>query len=311
MFITLYFIVTRLPDPLRRPGLSLYTQATESPQVAASSQVSASAQVAPPCLCRLLSHQTLLWHHRLGHHSLPRLRGMHSRLLVSGLPKSLPPLPTSPALPCVPCVAGRQHTAPHSSFPPTSAPLQTIHMDVSGPARVSGQCRERYFLLVFYDYTRYTTVFPLRSKDEDLPVLCLHSNRGGAFSSDLFEGEFALGTDVLKDRQEDFECLAPGVPRFASMLLAPGGDPDASDILTPRSYVEAITGPYSSQWQAPMDVEMESWKSTCTYVNAVPPSRANIVDGMWIFRVKGPPGSPPSFKARYVARGFSQRKGVD
>ncbi|CAI7854360.1 unnamed protein product, partial [Closterium sp. NIES-53] len=75
-------------------------------------------------------------------------------------------------------------------------------------------------------------------------------------------GECALGTDVLEDMQEDFECLAIAVPRFASMLLAPEGDPD---IPTPCSYAEAITGPYSSQW------------------------------------VKRPPRSPPAFKARYVA----------
>ncbi|CAI7805592.1 unnamed protein product [Closterium sp. NIES-53] len=71
-------------------------------------------------------------------------------------------------------------------------------------------------------------------------------------------GECALGTDVLEDRQEDFECLAAAVPRFASMLLAPEGDPDAPDIPTPRSYAEAITGPDSSQWQAAMDAEMAS-----------------------------------------------------
>ncbi|CAI7810567.1 unnamed protein product, partial [Closterium sp. NIES-53] len=124
-------------------------------------------------------------------------------------------------------------------------------------------------------------------------------------------GECALGTDVLEDRQEDFECLAAAVPRFASMLLAPEGDPDAPDIPTPRSYAEEITGPYSSQWQAAMDAEMASWKSTGTYVDEVPPHGANIVDGMWIFRVKRPPGSPPAFKARYVARGFSQRQGVE
>ncbi|CAI7767241.1 unnamed protein product [Closterium sp. NIES-53] len=59
-------------------------------------------------------------------------------------------------------------------------------------------------------------------------------------------GECALGTDVLEDRQEDFECLGAAVPRFASMLLAPEGDPGAPDIPTPRSYAEAITGPYSS-----------------------------------------------------------------
>ncbi|CAI7890949.1 unnamed protein product, partial [Closterium sp. NIES-54] len=124
-------------------------------------------------------------------------------------------------------------------------------------------------------------------------------------------GECALGTDVLEDMQEEFQCLAAASPHLVSVLLTPEGDPDALDIPTPRSYAEAIEGPYSSQWQAAMDAEMASWKSTGTYVDAVPPSRANIVSGMWIFRVKRPPGSPPVFKARYVARGFSQRQGVD
>ncbi|CAI7908220.1 unnamed protein product, partial [Closterium sp. NIES-54] len=94
-------------------------------------------------------------------------------------------------------------------------------------------------------------------------------------------GECALSTDVLEDRQEDFECLAAAVPRFPSMLLAHEGDPDAPDIPTPRSYAEAITGPYSSQWQAAMDAEMTSTKSTGTYVDAVPPSRANIAPSEW------------------------------
>ncbi|CAI7778489.1 unnamed protein product, partial [Closterium sp. NIES-54] len=157
----------------RRPGSSLYTLATEPSQVAASPQVSTS----------------------------------------------LPPLPPSPVLPCLPCVEGRQRAAPHSSFPPTTAPLQTLHMDVWGPARVSGQSRERYFLLVVNDYTRYTTVFPLRSKGQvvdvlipwirtvrlqlrgqfghDLPVLRLHSDRGGEFSSSLLR-DFNHGEGILQ-----------------------------------------------------------------------------------------------------------------
>ncbi|CAI7922851.1 unnamed protein product [Closterium sp. NIES-54] len=203
----------------RRSGSSLYTVTTEPPQVAASALVSASGPVAPPCLYRLLSHQTLLWHHRLGHPSLPRLCGMHSRLLVSDLPRSYPPLPPSPAPPCLPCAEGRQRAAPHSSFPSTTSPLQTLHMDVWGPARVSRHDRERYFLLVVDVYTCYNMVFPLRSKGEvadvlipwiravrlqlcerfreDLCVLRLHSHRGGEFSSDLLR-EFCRGEGILQ-----------------------------------------------------------------------------------------------------------------
>ncbi|CAI5473974.1 unnamed protein product [Closterium sp. Yama58-4] len=82
-------------------------------------------------------------------------------------------------------------------------------MDVWGPAPVPGPSLERYFLLVVDNYTRYTTVFLLQRKgdvrlvlipwiravrrqlsarfDQDLPVLRLHSDRGGEFSSNLLE----------------------------------------------------------------------------------------------------------------------------
>ncbi|CAI7850774.1 unnamed protein product [Closterium sp. NIES-54] len=89
-------------------------------------------------------------------------------------------------------------------------------------------------------------------------------------------GECALGTDVLEDRQEDFECFATHLPHLVSMLLAPEGDPDAPDISTSRSYAEVIEGPYSSQWKTAMDTQMASWKSTGTYVDEVPSPGANI-----------------------------------
>ncbi|CAI7924742.1 unnamed protein product [Closterium sp. NIES-54] len=88
-----------------------------------------------------------------------------------------------------------------------------------GPARVSGQGRERYFLLVVDDYMRYTTVFSLRNKGEvsavlipwirtvrlqlrerfgqDLPVLHPHSDRGGEFSSDLLQ-DFCRREGILQ-----------------------------------------------------------------------------------------------------------------
>ncbi|CAI7755470.1 unnamed protein product [Closterium sp. NIES-53] len=63
--------------------------------------------------------------------------------------------------------------------------------------------------------------------------------------------------------------------------------------------------------QVDLRIDEREFCRSRTYVDEVPPPGVNIVDGMWIFRVKRPPGSPPAFKARYVARGFSQRQGVD
>ncbi|CAI7793185.1 unnamed protein product [Closterium sp. NIES-54] len=70
--------------------------------------------------------------------------------------------------------------------------------------------------------------------------------------------ECAISKDVLEDRQEEFQCFAAALHHLVSTLLAQEGDPDAPDIPTPRSYAEAIEGPYSSQWQAAMDAEMAS-----------------------------------------------------
>ncbi|CAI7844166.1 unnamed protein product [Closterium sp. NIES-54] len=67
----------------RRPRSSLYTLTTVPPPISTSNQVAASSQVfavasrsspaSAPCSCRPLAHETLLWHHRLGHPSLPRI----------------------------------------------------------------------------------------------------------------------------------------------------------------------------------------------------------------------------------------------
>ncbi|CAI7910885.1 unnamed protein product [Closterium sp. NIES-54] len=136
----------------------------------------------------------------------------HRRVL--GLPESLAPLPRSPAPPCTPCVEVWQRAAPHSSsFPPTMAPFQTLHLDVSGPSPVRGPCEECYFLIVVDDYSCYTTVLPLRRKVDvpialkpwllargDAQALCglrLHSNRGGQFSSTRLE-TFGQGRGIIQ-----------------------------------------------------------------------------------------------------------------
>ncbi|CAI7856533.1 unnamed protein product [Closterium sp. NIES-54] len=132
-----------------------------------------------------------------------------------------------------------------------------------------------------------------------------------SFESTVASALVAEPVDFAAACRLDYAASLVAESESASVCPPSVGDPDAPDIPTLRSYAEAIEGPYSSQWQTAMDTEMASWKSTGTYVDEVPPPGANIVSGMWIFRVKRSPSSPPVFKACYVARGFSQRHGVD
>ncbi|CAI7860249.1 unnamed protein product, partial [Closterium sp. NIES-54] len=177
-------------------------QVAASGQVAASNQVVSAGQVAAPCSYRSLTHPTVLWHHHLGHPSLPRLRSMASQPLVSDLPRVFASLPRLPALLCTPCVEGRLRTTPHSSsLHPATSPFQTLNLDVWGPAPRLGPEQERYFMLVVDDYSRYSTVFPLAKKFEVTStlirwllateatrgsrVLCLHSDCAGEFRSNV------------------------------------------------------------------------------------------------------------------------------
>ncbi|CAI7841323.1 unnamed protein product, partial [Closterium sp. NIES-53] len=207
--------------------------------------------------------------HRVPRSRPPPVPGTHAMALR---PSSVPlrvPLPAPPES-SVPAVLDPESDSARATNPTVSCLLAIVVTDPSFESAIASTLVAE--LLDFGAACRldYATALVAESASASPPSV---------------GGECALSTDVLEDRQEDFECLAAVVPRFSSMLLAPEGDPDAPDIPTPRSYAEAITGPYSSQWQTAMNAEIASWKSTGTYVDAVPPPRVNIVDGMWIFRV--------------------------
>ena len=81
----------------------------------------------------------------------------------------------------------------------------------------------------------------------------------------------------------------------------------------PRNIREAMNSPEASKWETAMKEEMDSLSQMNTWT-LVPPSTEdhNIVDCKWIFKRKyNENGQIDRYKARVVARGFSQRYGID
>ncbi|CAI7848811.1 unnamed protein product [Closterium sp. NIES-54] len=105
--------------------------------------------------------------------------------------------------------------------------------------------------------------------------------------------------------------LLPGSP-----LPAPAPDTEVTESLTERHEPEnrASTAVCARRIARPCPLAVPGTHgmalrpcSVSQHVVLLEPPASSLphVDGMWIFRVKRSPGSPPAFKAHYVARGFS------
>lgn len=85
------------------------------------------------------------------------------------------------------------------------------------------------------------------------------------------------------------------------------------NIPIPKSYKEALTDPtYGEEWREAIFEEITSLEANTTWIEEIPPKDANLISTKWVFTVKTEPdGSLDRFKARLVARGFSQTYGED
>lgn len=80
----------------------------------------------------------------------------------------------------------------------------------------------------------------------------------------------------------------------------------------PRTFSEAMRSPNSASWKAACDKEISSIQSKGVWHLVTRPANRNVIKGRWVFKVKlNVDGSIAKFKARYVAKGYSQVEGVD
>lgn len=107
-----------------------------------------------------------LWHARLGHPSTSTT--LHV-LQTHGLPCSSNKLSM-----CHDCVVAKCHRLPFtSSTSCTSFPLELIHSDVWGPSPLLSSNGYRYYVIFVDDYTRFSWIYFLHTKDEVPKVFSL------------------------------------------------------------------------------------------------------------------------------------------
>jgi hypothetical protein len=80
----------------------------------------------------------------------------------------------------------------------------------------------------------------------------------------------------------------------------------------PLTLEEALQGPHALQWREAMDREWRTLQERGTWVLEELPEGRRPVGVKWVFKIKSKPdGSLDKFKARMVAKGYSQVRGVD
>nr|GEX68039.1 hypothetical protein [Tanacetum cinerariifolium] len=105
-----------------------------------------------------------LWHQRLSHLNFDTINDLVQNDLVSGLPK----FKYAKEHLCPFCEQGKSKRASH---PPKPVPnskqrLHLLHMNLCGPMRVASINDKRYILVIVDNYSRFTWVHFLRTKDE-------------------------------------------------------------------------------------------------------------------------------------------------
>nr|GEY28256.1 retrovirus-related Pol polyprotein from transposon TNT 1-94 [Tanacetum cinerariifolium] len=134
------------------------------------------ASASPICLMdRASSTKSWLWHQCLYHLNFDTINDLAKNDLVSGLPK----FKYHKEHLCPSCEQAKSKRASH---PPKPVPnsrqrLHFLYIDLCGPIRIASINGKRYVLVIVDDYSRYTWVHFLRSKDEAPDVIKIFLKR--------------------------------------------------------------------------------------------------------------------------------------
>nr|GFB43198.1 retrovirus-related Pol polyprotein from transposon TNT 1-94 [Tanacetum cinerariifolium] len=128
------------------------------------------ASTSPICLmAHASSTKSWLWHQRLSHLNFDTINDLARNDLVAGLSK----FKYHKEHLCPSCEQGKSKRASHPPKPVLNSRLRLhlLHMDLCGPMRIASINGKLYVLVIVDDYSRYTWVHFLSSKDEASEVI--------------------------------------------------------------------------------------------------------------------------------------------
>ncbi len=160
-----------------------------------------------------------LWHCRFGHLGMDNISKLLNENMVEGMSNARD---TDMSDVCEACVQGKQHRTPYPKKSSNKATelFETVHSDVCGPMNVKSFGKSQYFVTFIDEYSRYTEVYFLKSKDEVLEkfkqyvsqaeklgkrVKNLRSDNGGEYCSKVFD-------DYLKAKGITHQTTVPHCP---------------------------------------------------------------------------------------------------
>ncbi|GJU16167.1 retrovirus-related pol polyprotein from transposon TNT 1-94 [Tanacetum coccineum] len=163
------------------------------------------ASASPICLIAPATFtKSLLWHQQLSHFNFDTINDLAKNDLVTGLPK----FKYHKEHLCPSCEKGKGKKASHppKPIPNSKKRLHLLHMDLCGPMRVENINGKRYVLVIVDDYSSYTWVYFLKSKDEapeviktflkknivllQAPVIFVRTDNGAEFKNHVLKEYF-------------------------------------------------------------------------------------------------------------------------
>nr|GEV90797.1 ribonuclease H-like domain-containing protein [Tanacetum cinerariifolium] len=283
-----------------------------------------------------------LWHRRLSHLNFGAINHLARQGLIRGLPK----LKFEKDHLCSACAMGKSKKKSHKpkSEDTNQEKLYLLHINLYGPMRVESVNGKKYILVMVDDYSRFTWVKFLRSKDEapdffikflnmiqvrlKVPVchfdelteiaseqsisgLALNEMTPATISSGLVQ-KSSSSTPYVPPSRNDWDLLFQLM--FDELLNpAPSVDPQAPEVIAPI----ADTTPETQSSVIPQDVEEDIHDIEVAHMENDPlfvePKmyKDALTQSCWIEAIQEELNEIERLEACLVARGYRQEEGID